>query len=205
MTIGGFAHRIRETLDNGSKLRKYTDIILSETARLERLVQQVHEYSEVQSATLRTDSIMPVIETVLNTFSPLADKQNVKILLDIEDRLPLVDIDSHQLVIALSNIMENGLESIHEAGEIRLQVKPVDDKLLISLNDTGSGIKPEELHSVYDPFFTSKTSGAGLGLTMVHQIITNHYGEIKIKSQPSVGTIVEILLPVKRSNTEHQS
>ena len=98
--------------------------------------------------------------------------------------------------IALSNLIENALESIREGGEIRIEVKQVDEKLLISLNDTGSGIDPGELDSVYDPFFTSKTSGAGLGLTMVHQIITNHHGEIKINSQPSVGTIVEIRLPV---------
>ena len=204
MTIGGFTNRIKDSVDEDSKLRKYTDIILSETARLERLVQQVREFSEVQSATLIPDSIPSVIETAIKTFSPLADTLNVNILTSIEDQLPQINIDSSQLVIALSNLIENALESMHEGGKISIEVKQIDNNLLISLKDTGSGIDPQELDSVYDPFFTSKTSGAGLGLTMVHQIINNHNGEIKINSQPSAGTIVEIRLPVNlNNNKEH--
>ncbi|MFC1891955.1 ATP-binding protein [Thermodesulfobacteriota bacterium] len=204
MTIGGFTNRIKDSIDEDSKLRKYTDIILSETARLERLVQQVREFSEVQSATLSPDSIPSVIETAIKTFSPLAETLNVNILTSIEDQLPLMNIDSSQLVIALSNLIENALEAMHEGGKINIEVKQIDNNLLISLKDTGSGIDPQELDSVYDPFFTSKTSGAGLGLTMVHQIINNHNGEIKIESQPSAGTIVEIRLPVNlNNNKEH--
>ena len=204
MMIGGFTNRIKGSIDKDSKLKKYTDIILSETARLERLVQQVHEFSEVQSALLGPGSILPVIESAIKTFSPLAESLNVNILTKTEETLPLINIDSPQLIIALSNLIENALESIGERGEISIETKQVNESVLISLNDTGSGIDPVELDSVYDPFFTSKTSGAGLGLTMVHQIIANHHGEIKINSQPSAGTVVEIRLPVNQNlNKEH--
>ena len=71
-----------------------------------------------------------------------------------------------------------------------------NDSIMIHIGDTGSGITQEELDSIYDPFVTSKTRGAGLGLTMVHQIIMNHHGEVRIRSQAFEGTIVTIQLPI---------
>jgi light-regulated signal transduction histidine kinase (bacteriophytochrome) len=109
----------------------------------------------------------------------MAYRQNVEIVSSIAYDLPLVDMDSSQLVIALSNIFENALESIHDSGKIELTVKKVNDhSISIIVKDTGSGISAEEIDSVYDPFMTSKTMGVGLGLTMVHQIIANHHGEL---------------------------
>ena len=69
-------------------------------------------------------------------------------------------------------------------------------KIVIIIKDTGLGIAPEEINSIYDPFVTSKTRGAGLGLTMVYQIIANHQGEIKITSTEPKGTTVSITLPI---------
>ena len=71
-----------------------------------------------------------------------------------------------------------------------------NNNVLITVRDTGRGIPSEQLDAIYDPFVTSKTRGAGLGLTMVHQIMMNHQGEIKISSQLDKGTIVILRLPV---------
>ena len=68
--------------------------------------------------------------------------------------------------------------------------------VLVEISDTGSGIEDDEIDSVYDPFVTSKTTGAGLGLTMVHQIILNHGGEIVTRSRKNEGTTIQIKLPV---------
>ena len=195
-TIGGFTRRIKGSLGEDNRVREYTDIILRETARLERLVIQVREFAEVQSATLSPDNIGTVIDEALNRFKPLSDSQNVKIVTDIAQDLPLIEIDSPQLVTAMSNILENALESMNNDGIIELNVKRDNGNIQLVVSDTGSGISREELESIYDPFVTSKTRGAGLGLTMVHQIIMNHHGEIKIGSQESRGTIVTIRLPI---------
>ena len=77
-----------------------------------------------------------------------------------------------------------------------MQVRRENNNILISVTDTGCGIAQELLESIYDPFVTSKTRGAGLGLTMVHQVIMNHHGEISMSSQPNKGTIVTIRLPI---------
>ncbi len=198
--IGGFTQRIKNLSNDNIEVKKYIDIILGETARLERLVRKVHEFADVQSASLHPGNLESVIDKVLNRFKPLAYKQNVEIVRSFDNDLPLIDMDPSQLIIALSNIIENALESMHDNGRIELTVnKDNDHRILIIVKDTGSGIAEEEIDSIYDPFVTSKTRGVGLGLTMVHQIVANHHGEIKITSKPSGGTTVTIFLPIRNN------
>ncbi|MFC1867129.1 GAF domain-containing protein [Thermodesulfobacteriota bacterium] len=195
--IGGFTNRIKDLSDENLELKKYTDIILSEIARLERLVRKVGEFADMQSASLGPGNMEPVIDEVLNRFKPLAVRQNIKILSSIDHNLPLIKMDTSQLVTALSNIFENALESMSDIGEIEFSIKRGNDKnILISVGDTGSGIALAEMDSIYDPFVTTKTTGVGLGLTMANQIIMNHHGEIGIISQAGKGTTVTIRLPI---------
>jgi hypothetical protein len=195
--IGGLAQRIKARSNRDISLRKYTEIILQETARLERLVRQVHELSEIQSAIPVAGQLTPVIEEVLNRYRALPETRNVILTSDIEKNLPLIELDSKQIITAISNIIENALEAIHEHGEISIKAfRNKDDFVTILIKDTGFGIDQEELPSIYDPFVTSKTHGAGLGLTMVHQIVMNHNGEIHIDSMKAKGTTVTIKLPL---------
>jgi two-component system sensor histidine kinase HydH len=196
MTIGGFAHRIKRELNHNFKLQKYIDIILDESGRLERLVREVRDFSEIQSASLLLDTIEPAIHEVLQIFEPLAGNRHVKLSVEIADDLPQINLDSSQLMIAMSNIMENALESMPKGGNLTLQATRDDRHLLVSFRDTGLGIDPEQLDAIYDPFVTSKTRGAGLGLTMVYQIVMNHHGEITISSELDTGTDVTIQLPI---------
>lgn len=194
--IGGFAGRIKEHSEDNATLVKYADIILGESNRLERLVQKVRELADVQTASLQPDNIGPVVDEILKTFLPYAETRGIKIIVNIEKDIPLIDMDRPQMVIALSNIIENSLEAINENGEISLNIKKIENALLIEIKDTGIGIKEVDITSIYDPFVTSKTRGAGLGLTMAHQIIINHKGEIKITSREREGTTVAIRLPI---------
>ena len=196
MTIGGFAHRMKRELPENYKLQKYIDIILDESGRLERLVREVHEFLEIQSSSLVIAKIEPVINDVLQIFEPLARNREIEVLVDIPEDLPSLYLDSSQLVTALSNILENALEAMPNGGTLSLKIEKDDRHLSISCRDTGVGIDPEQLDAVYDPFVTSKTRGAGLGLTMVYQIVMNHHGEIKINSELNKGTVVNVQLPL---------
>ncbi len=196
MTIGGFAQRLKKELEEGHSLQNYVDAILQEAIRLEKLVKQVREFMNVQSATLTMDKIPPVVDEVIKIFQPLAKRQEVQVVKEIDGKTPLINMDSAQMVTALSNIVENALESMSEGGTMTLGVNRQNNNVLITVRDTGCGIPAEQLDAIYDPFVTSKTRGAGLGLTMVHQIMINHQGEIKISSQLEKGTIVILRLPV---------
>jgi two-component system sensor histidine kinase HydH len=196
MTIGGFAQRLKKELKEDHGLQKYVDAILEEAIRLEKLVKQVREFMNVQSACLTMDKIPPVVDEVIRMFEPLAKTQKVKIVKEIDGETPLIKMDSPQMVTALSNVVENALESMSGGGTLTLGVNRQNNDVLITVRDTGAGIPAEQLDAIYDPFVTSKTRGAGLGLTTVYQIIMNHQGEIKISSQLENGTIVILRLPV---------
>jgi signal transduction histidine kinase len=117
-------------------------------------------------------------------------------MVKIDKDLPLTFMDTSQIAKALSNIIENALESMPHGGNLTLEAKLDNANIVTSIKDTGCGIARENLDAVYDPFFTSKTRGAGLGLTMVHQILMNHKGELKIESKEGIGTTVTLRLPV---------
>jgi signal transduction histidine kinase len=197
MTIGGFAQRIRNELSEG-KLLKYVEIIMDETARLENLVKQIHGFLDVQSASLREEGLASVIDEALTKIEHQADAQGVRIIRDVHVEGLAILMDSAQVLTALYNLLENAVESMPNGGILTFTAQREGSRLLITVKDTGCGIAKERLDSIYDPFVTSKTRGAGLGLTMVHQIIINHKGEIKITSEANRGTTASIRLPLQR-------
>jgi len=197
-TIGGFAGRLKKELKGHPKLLRYISFILEESKRLENIVKQVREFADILSATLATGKITSVLNQVIEKFEPLAQRQGVAFSFQIDKGLPLIRTDPAQLMLALTNVMENALDSMPEGGNLTLTAKREGNYIKIDILDTGCGIARKDQASVYDPFFTSKTQGAGLGLTMVHQIVMNHNGEIEIQSQEGKGTQVTLSFPVKQ-------
>ena len=195
-TIGGFARRIKKELGDNRKLEKYVDIILDETARLENIVKRVQDFTETQSYSPSPTSIEPLVEEVLNASMPQANQLGVRIVKEMAPDLPQVRLDSSQLSVALANLVENALEAMPQGGTLNLKVLREDRSLVITIKDTGCGIPKDQLTAIYDPFVTSKSKGAGLGLTLVNQVVSNHHGDIRITSQVQKGTVVTIRLPL---------
>jgi signal transduction histidine kinase len=196
-TIGGFARRIKQAVKGDFRLYRYISIILDESERLESLVKEVNEFSRLLKPTFKLDNISKVISHVSEKFRPLANKNGIDVQIHLDQGLPLIKMDASQLTTAFSNILENALEAMPDGGELRIDARLEGKSILIRISDTGKGISQNDLDSIYDPFYTSKTRGAGLGLTMVHQIVINHEGEIKSKSEESLGTTLTIRFPVK--------
>ena len=195
-TIGGFARRIKKELGDNRKLEKYVDIILDETARLENIVKRVQDFTETQSYSPSPTSIEPLVEEVLNASMPQANQLGVRIVKEMAPDLPQVRLDSSQLSVALANLVENALEAMPQGGTLNLKVLREDRSLVITIKDTGCGIPKDQLTAIYDPFVTSKAKGAGLGLTLVNQVVSNHHGDIRITSEVQKGTVVIIRLPL---------
>jgi signal transduction histidine kinase len=198
-TIGGFARRIRKELGDKQKIEQYVDIILDETVRLEHIVKRVHDLTETQSYSPGPARIEPLAEEVLNAAMPLANQLGVKIVKEFGPDLPQVRLDSSQITVALANIVENALEAMPQGGTLTLKALREEHSLVIILKDTGCGIPKDQQASIYDPFVTSKSKGIGLGLTLVHQVISNHQGDIRITSEVRKGTVVTLRLPLDNS------
>jgi two-component system sensor histidine kinase HydH len=196
MSIGGFATRMKADLDQNSKLQKYLNIILSETSRLEKLVRDVKELAGMQTVTLQPTNVKDILSRVIEDFTPTISRQSIRLETVVEEELPTINLDEAQISRALKNVIMNSIEALPEAGTLKLKAHAVDSYIRITVEDFGVGIDEDKIDSVLDPFVTSKTTGAGLGLTMVYQIVMNHQGEIDIRSRGRKGTIVTLELPV---------
>ena len=196
-TIGGFSQRIKKELGDNEKIGKYVDIIIDETNRLETLVRRIREFAEAQVCILTLESPDTVLMEALKQAKNTAKGQGVKVVTEIPSKLPKIRIDANQLLTALNNLLENALEAMPAGGILTFKADVTSEHLLIVVEDTGCGIPKEKLAAVYDPFVTSKTRGAGLGLTLVHQVIMNHHGEIQLSSEVNRGTVVSLRLPLE--------
>ncbi|HSB05061.1 MAG TPA: ATP-binding protein, partial [Thermodesulfobacteriota bacterium] len=204
MTIGGFARRIKAELTD-ARFRKYIDIIMEETLRLENLVTHIHDFLDVQAASPHSEPVAQVIEEALGTVETEAAQLNVTIIRDFRLDNLSIPIDRRQIRTALYHLIANAIDAMPKGGTLTIAASQEKDALVISVQDTGCGIPKELLDSIYDPFFTSKTKGTGLGLTMVHQIIMNHRGEIRIRSEVDKGTIATIRLPIREADSGERS
>lgn len=204
MTIGGFARRIRTEVTD-DKFRKYIDIIMEETVRLENLVKEIQEFLDVQAVALHPEQVAPVIEDALRTVETKAARQKVSVVRDFHLDTIVVPIDRVQIRVALHHLMINALDAMPNGGTLTIRAIQDKESIVISVQDTGCGIPKEVIDSIYDPFFTSKTKGAGLGLTMVHQIVMNHRGEIRIRSEVDKGTTATIHLPARTADSRERS
>lgn len=195
MILGGFARRMRKQVEKDARLREYAGIILEQSERLENMVLRIGDYVSLLTPNMAPEHIGRLVKNVLGRFKPVASSQGVSMKVALERDIPTLRVDGHQITTALGNILENALESMPQGGEVLVEGKKEDGGILILIRDTGAGITREDLDAVYDPFFSSKTQGVGLGLTMVHQIVMNHQGEIKIESERGKGTLVRLRLP----------
>ena len=196
-TIGGFSQRIKKEFGDNEKIGKYVDIIIEETNRLENLVRRIREFAEAQVCILTLEKPDAVLLEALKQAKDTAKGQGVKVVTEIPSELPKMRIDANQLLTALNNLLENALEAMPAGGTLTLKANLTSEHLLIVVEDTGCGIPKEKLAAVYDPFVTSKTKGAGLGLTLVHQVAMNHHGEIQLSSEVNRGTVVTLRLPLE--------
>jgi signal transduction histidine kinase len=196
MSIGGFAMRMKAELGEYSSLQRYLDIILSETSRLEKLVRDVKEIAEMQTVSLQKTNVEDILAQVVEEFSFIMASQDIRLEMDIDRHLPTMNLDQEQISRALRNIIQNSVEALPGGGVINIGAKESDSSVRIIVKDSGEGIREDKLDSVFDPFVTSKTTGAGLGLTMVYQIVTNHRGQLDIRSNGEQGTIVTLELPI---------
>ena len=109
--------------------------------------------------------------------------------------LPLIPLDVQLMGQVFRHLIENSLEAMPHGGTLSLTVTPEAKVVRITLQDTGKGIAPESLSLVFDPFFSSKPQGTGMGLTVAHRIVSEHKGEICLSSTSGVGVTIDLCLP----------
>ena len=196
VSIGGFARRIRDRLPDGDPLREYAQHIIKEVERLEAMVEEIVRFKALVMAPYHPVDLGAVFDELLGERQSRLSDGGVTVDKHYAPDLPTLQGDRDNLKIAFGNLMDNALEAMPDGGTLTLSLTAADDRVRAEVTDSGRGIPKVELANVFDPFFTSKMSGAGLGLTMVHRVVTRHGGEVDLTSSVGVGTTVVVRLPL---------
>ncbi|MBV9158375.1 MAG: GHKL domain-containing protein, partial [Acidobacteriaceae bacterium] len=170
----------------------------SEVDRMNALISSFLDFARpLQIRPVEAD-LRAVAENVHRQHADLASRTGVKLALRMPDGPLRFDFDPDLLSLALSNLVQNAIQASKAGQEVELRVVPSDEDVKIFVTDHGSGIKPEHLENIFNPFFTTKPNGVGLGLAIVSKIADEHNGQIRVFSEPESGTRFELNLP-KRS------
>ncbi len=198
VTIGGFARRIRERLEPGDPLREYAEHIIKEVERLESMVEEIVRFKALMISPYESVALAPLADRVLEAARAPLERAGIRVERRYEPGLPPIEGDPGNLEMALGNVVENAVEAMEEGGLLTVSLASEENRVRIEISDTGCGIAKGALSHVFDPFYTSKMTGAGMGLTMVHRIVTRHGGDVDVASQPGTGTTVTLHLPVRQ-------
>jgi signal transduction histidine kinase len=195
MVIGGFARRLHKQFSDVEPVRQSAEVILSEAERLEKMVADIEAFCGLPQPIPRPMAGDRLIEGLMRGVADVCQAQSIQVKATTRGAVKDFEADEELLEIALRNIVTNAIEAMPDGGNLELSLDFQPNALVISVKDHGLGITPQDLPNVFDPFFTSKTRGSGLGLTAAHRIVSDHGGEIVIHSAVGQGTEVKIVLP----------
>ena len=199
VTIGGFARRIQRELPSQDPLKKYIDIVIDGVERLERMIYWITEYKKYISVDFEISPVTTVIERALKRVRNKLKEGQITVNKNFSQDPLLVRVDRKNMEFVFSNLFENGIEAMGNQGigilSVTTRMKN-EGYLEVIITDTGKGISKEDLESIYNPFFTTKLSGVGMGLTIAHKIVKDHNGAIKVKSKVGKGTVFSVELPL---------
>jgi two-component system NtrC family sensor kinase len=176
------------------------NVIASEVSRLEFIVNEVLGYARYAKPQMAPGDLSSLVSKVLQTFNTDWTFDNVCVDAVLDTQLPMVNMDANQIKQVLINVLLNAAQAMPKGGRILVTTKLKDQDLELLVADTGHGIPEHLWDKVFAPFFTTKTSGAGLGLNIASQIIAAHGGNIQFESAPGKGTTFRITLPRAKEN-----
>lgn len=179
------------------------NVIRDEIRRLNGIVEEFLSFSKSRRLELHNYPVTEVLQKIVNLTQEEARSKEISIKTRGFANQQTLPMDMDKLQQALLNFVKNAMESIKGAGEIEIALHQRDrDFIAITISDTGCGMTAAEIERIFNPDYTTKEKGVGLGLALAHEIIRGHGGEIRISSTPNVGSDFEIRLPIKKRSAE---
>jgi signal transduction histidine kinase len=222
----GVAHEIRNPLNamkgaivylqrrksHDTLIQEYTQLILEEIDRLNQFVTEFLYFARQSSPNLTPANLNELIWNTLNLFEEKFREKGINVVKHLDPSLPSLMIDPNQMEQVIVNLFINACDAMAEGGVLELSTEIKRDgqgadssfRALVKVEDDGAGIPHEHLQNIFDPFFSTKETGTGLGLPISLGIVESHGGKLKVQSQESKGTKVIIELPVMENDMEQQ-
>ena len=196
VSIGGFARRILKNQD-GDANRNYAKIIVEEIDHLENILTEILYFAKPAVPKCDTIDLNSIIKSTFEVVHSEIEKNSISIEEHLDFNLPMLWLDRNQIKRVLINLVKNAIQAMPDGGTITISTINECRWVRVEIADTGVGIPEDDLNKLFDAFFTSKTTGSGLGLTISAQIINNHEGTIEVKKRKDKGTTFIIKLPIK--------
>jgi len=196
-SLKGFAQFLRSRFVPGSKEERYAEIMIEEVERLDRVVQELLDFAKPVEPNRAPSPPNTIVEDALELLSEDAVFSEIGIERRLGKGLPDVLVDASQIRQALLNVFLNGMEAMVDGGRLVVSTGTADDGsgVVITVTDTGPGLSGDEIDKLFEPFYTTKESGTGLGMTIVSRILEQNGASISVASDRGSGTTVTIELP----------
>jgi two-component system, sporulation sensor kinase E len=186
-----------QKLHDGEKaeLEQSIDVARSEVNRLDSIVTQFLKAIRPSRPQMRPENVNTIVEEAVRFFAPELQDREILVEQELRSDVPLLQLDRDQMKQAFYNVIKNSVEAMHRHGTLRIRTDVADTHVIVRFEDSGGGMSAENLSRVFEPYFTTKPSGSGLGLLIVRRIVREHGGELSIESSQGKGLTLTIRLP----------
>jgi two-component system, sporulation sensor kinase E len=185
-----------DAVEIGRKLDQYLGVAKGEISRLDYIVTQFLQAIRPAPPQLKPASLNDVVVKTLQLLQPELEDRGLQVQTRLGRQLPLTSIDPTQMQQVLVNLIKNAMQAMTKSGGLTLQTGEGADGIWVSVSDTGGGIPQDQINRIFEPFYTTKKKGSGLGLMIVQRIVRAHGGRIELESQVGRGTTFRIWLPL---------
>ena len=176
-------------------MQESIDVARAEVNRLDSIVGQFLRAIRPTRPQMQPENINAIVEEAVRFLAPEIKDRDIVVEQELRADLPVLDLDRDQMKQAFYNVIKNSFEAMKSRGILRIRTDMDESYVMISFTDTGGGISAENLSHVFEPYFTTKPSGTGLGLLIVRRIVREHGGELSIESSEGKGLTLTIRLP----------
>jgi signal transduction histidine kinase len=194
--IGGFARSVAKRMESEDPDRRFVDIIVKETERLERILTEHLSFVKLSPPKFAHEDLNRILAESVGLFEEKIKAAGAEVELDLADNLPKVLIDADKMKQVFINLLQNGLDYVSQGGRIWVSTVRLDRSVEIRFANDGPPIPPEALDRLFVPFATTKETGSGLGLPIAHEIVHEHGGTIDVGRREEAGTVFLITLPL---------
>jgi two-component system sensor histidine kinase PilS (NtrC family) len=197
---------VREVFAEGSEDRELADIALQEAARVEAMLNDLLAYGKPLELHLEPTPVTQLLQRAMDHAKAECREQDVDLIIDYRgNEETVLLIDKEQMLRALCNLIDNAVSFSPSQGTLGVSVAMAPDRphvIDIAVRDRGPGVPSEHLGKVFDPFFTTRERGTGLGLANVKKAVECHGGTVTVNNHPEGGAVFTIRLPVDKTNRE---
>jgi len=194
--VRGFAQRISRKAGADERLCEYCRLIVEEVDRLNRVIKDVLDFARPLSPALEPGDLNALISDIVHLLQEELVQNEITTVPLLDLSLPPIPLDATQIKQVLVNLIQNARQAMGREGTLTLATERVGDWAVLSVSDTGGGIPPGILDRMWEPFFTTRTHGSGLGLALVRRVVEDHGGRVEVETRVGEGTTFRIFLPI---------